>query len=167
MKLSILPAVPADAPALAEIHARSWEAAYKGFIPHAFMEEKNKTRPTQWQRILTAEHPTHYALWQDDKIAGFLCIAPPQDTTLGEGFYELHALYLHPDYFRRGIGTQAVAFAIEKVRSLGKKTMVLWCLAANTSGLSFYKKCGFLPDGAEQTVNYGVPLRSIRLRRNL
>ena len=48
-------------------------------------------------------------------------IAPPQNDDVGDDFYELHYIYLHPDYFRMGIGTQAMVFAFEKLEVLGKR----------------------------------------------
>jgi len=163
MNIAIRLATPADAPAMAEIHMRSWEVAYKDIIPADFIREKNAARPAQWQRIITAENTAHYVIQADGKTAGFLHIAPPQDDDLDDNCYELCAIYLHPYYFRQGIGTQAMEFAFDKARDLGKTAMTVWVLAENANTIHFYEKCGFDEDGKTKEVEYGRILECVRM----
>jgi GNAT superfamily N-acetyltransferase len=79
----------------------------------------------------------------------------------------LHGIYLHPDCYRQGIGTQAMAFAYDLARKMGKTIMTLWVFADNANSISFYKQCGFAADGKTKVLECGKPLTAIRMRRNL
>jgi len=167
MNITIRLAIPADAPDMAEVHMRSWEVAYKDFIPADYIREKNAGRPALWQRIITDENTTQYVIQSDGKTCGIMCVAPPQDEDVSEEFYELHGLYLHPDYYRQGIGTVAMDFAIDIARNLNKTQMTVWVFADNTNSINFYKKCGFTVDGATKILQCGKPLTAIRMRRKI
>ena len=165
--VSVRLAVPADALELAEVHMRSWEAAYKGIIPDDFIREKNAKRSEQWKEIITDVNSTRYTIRQDSIIVGLMCLDQAGDDDLNSDVYELQAIYLHPDHFRQGIGTIAMRFAFDKARSLGKTAIVLWVLADNTDSISFYEKCGFAADGKAKDLEYGRILKGIRMRRTL
>lgn len=167
MEISFRLAVPTDAPDMAEIHARAWEVSYKDIIPMDYIREKSITRPALWQRILARENTSKYVIQADGKTAGFMDIAPSGDDDAGDDIYELHGLYLHPDYYRQGIGTQAMQFAFAKAHDIGKAAMTLWVFAENTPGVRFYEKCGFAADGGVQTLECGKPMKAIRMRRKL
>lgn len=175
MKITFRLAKPSDAPIMAKILSESWEAAYKDIIPMEYITEKNKTRLALFQRIITDDNDRQYIIEANKKPVGIMCVAPPQienieignDSLIDDSFYELHGLYHHPDYYRKGIGTKAMEFAIDKARKAGKKKMILWVFAENTSSINFYKKCGFLPDSATKTYNCGKEMKCIRMRREL
>lgn len=75
--------------------------------------------------------PFQYAILVDSAIIGIMTVAPSRDEDTDDSFYELHGIYLHPDYFRLGIGRQAVEFACGIARSLGKINMILWVFDDN------------------------------------
>jgi GNAT superfamily N-acetyltransferase len=96
-----------------------------------------------------------------------LSVAPPQDDDLGEEFYELQGIYLHPDYYRQGIGSQAMEFAYKIARDSGKTVMVVWVFAENINSIKFYEKCGFTADGKTKTYDMGKVMEAVRMRRYL
>jgi len=160
-------ATPADAPDMAEIHMRSWETAYRDIIPAEYIKEKNATRPALWESLITEENTRHHIILINGQAVGFLCVGPPQDEDLDKSFYDLQGLYLHPDYYRQGIGTQAMAFAYEKARASAKTNMIVWVLAENANAIQFYEACGFAADGTQQTREYGREHLIIRMRKKL
>ena len=160
-------AIPADAPDVAEIMMRSWEVAYKDIIPSDFIREKNATRPEQSRRVITEDNATAYVIQRDGKTVGIMHVASSEDEDVDESFHELHSIYLHPDCYRQGVGTQAMAFAFNIARSLGKTTMIVWVLAKNTNTIKFYESCGFTADGKTKIIKYGKALECIRMRRKL
>lgn len=173
--ITIRLAKPCDALRMAEIHALSWEAAYKDFIPADYLKKTSATRPALWQRIITNDNSSHYVIMLDQTIVGIMCVTEPKDdkveifndTGIDEGFYELHGLYLHPDYYRRGIGTKAMEYALQKAHEAGKSNIILWVFAENSDSIKFYERCGFVSDGAFKTLNLGKELKVIRMRRPL
>ncbi len=167
MNITFRLAKPSDAPDMAEVHMRSWEVAYKDIIPAEYILEKNATRPALYERVITEENTNSYVIQQDGETVGIMRIAQPQDGDVSNNFYELHYIYLHPDYFRMGIGTQAMNFAFDIARSLGKTVMTVWVFAENENSISFYAKCGFVADGKTKNNEYGRVIDSIRMRKDL
>jgi len=152
---------------MAEIHVRSWEVAYKDIIPADFIHEKNATRLEMWRKMITEENATQYVIELDGKAVGILGLGLPRDLDLSDDYSELFAIYLHPDYYRQGIGTQAMRFAFDKAVRMGKTLMSVWVLAKNENAIRFYEKCGFTADGRTQTLNYGRELRVIRMIKSI
>jgi len=160
-------AVRADAPDMAVVHMRSWEAAYKDIVPEEYIREKNALRPALWERVLSEANTTQYIIKKDGKTAGMMGIGPSRDEDAGGDVYELMGLYLLPEYFRQGIGSQTMEFAFNKSREVGYKTMTVWLLTDNLNAKRFYEKCGFAEDGKTETRNFGRPLVCVRMRRDL
>ncbi|MDD2503811.1 MAG: GNAT family N-acetyltransferase [Clostridia bacterium] len=166
--ITIRLAVPTDAPDMAEVHMRSWEVAYKNIIPAEYINEKNATRPELYKRIITNDNKTQYVIRKCGETVGIMCVvATPQDDDADAGTCELEGIYLHPNYYRQGIGTQAMSFAFDLGRSMNKKTMTLWVFTENTNTIKFYEKCGFVADGKTKTYDMGKAMGCIRMRRDL
>lgn len=164
--ITIRLAVPADAPDMAEVLARSWEVAYKDIIPADFIKERNATRIKQFR--IPDENNTFYVIQTDGKTVGSMRIVDrPNVDDISVGIADLESIYLHPDYFRQGIGTIAMEFAYKTARSLGKTIMTVWVLAENANAIKFYEKCGFIADGNKRIWEYGKSLDGIRMRRGL
>jgi ribosomal protein S18 acetylase RimI-like enzyme len=108
-----------------------------------------------------------YVIQKDGKTIGILSIGLPKDDDLGDEYYELHGIYLHPDYFRQGIGTQVMEFVYSNAHALGKRYITLWVFAENASSIRFYEKSGFAPDGKEKTMECGKVMNCIRMRKDL
>lgn len=167
MIVNIRLAVPTDAPDMAEIHMRSWEAAYSGIIPDHYIREKNTARPALWAKVITDSNDRHYIIKHKNISVGILAVAPSRDDDLDDDVYEVHGIYLHPDYYRKGIGTQAMDFALNLAQQKDKKSMVLWVLKDNINSRSFYEKCGFAHDGTEKQMTMGKILTAFRYRREI
>ncbi|WP_369904258.1 GNAT family N-acetyltransferase [Amycolatopsis sp. CA-126428] len=147
----------ADAPAIGEIHVRSWQAAYAGLIPAEFLARLSaSSRAAAWARrigdgggVLVAE--------EDGVIAGFAAFGPSQ----------LYALYLLPEFWGRGLGRTLHDRVVEE---LSGDSAVLWVLATNERAKAFYVRQGWVDDGARQTetIDDGrVTLEEMRFRRPL
>ena len=66
------------------------------------------------------------------------------------GAFELHFLYIDPEYVRTGIGSEMLKFFEQKGREKGCPEFVVWVLEENGMGISFYQKNGYRPDGKEK-----------------
>ena len=167
MNITIRLAKPDDAQDMAEVHARSWEVAYKDIIPIEYIKAKNATRPDLYKRIITDENTTQHVIQANGKTVGIMGFGEPKDDDADDNYYELHGVYLHPDYYRKGIGTKAVDFAFEKARKLNKKYMNVWVFAENYNSIKFYEKCGFIADGKTKDYDCGKILKCIRMKKEL
>ena len=167
MGITIRLAVPADALDMAEVLMTSWEVAYKNILQQDYIREKNATRKEQYQRVITDENENSYVIQKDSKTVGIMKVAEPTDDDLDGSYYEMHYIYLHPNYFRQGIGAVALKFAFAKAREMGKRFISLWVFAENENSIEFYKKCGFRADGKTKTQEHGKPMEVIRMVRLL
>ena len=167
MNITILLAKPADAYDMAEVHSRSYEAAYKNILPMEFIKAKNAARLDLYQRIITNENNSQYVIQADGKTVGIMGIDSPKDDDADDSYYELGTIYLHPDYFHKGIGTQVVNFAFVQAQKLGKKFMNVWVFAENANSIKFYEKCGFIADGKSKILERGKPVECIRMKKDL
>ena len=167
MNITMRLATPADSLDMAKILMRSWEVAYENILPTNYIREKNATRIEQYKRVITTENTNSYVIQKDDKNVGIMKIAEPVDDDLDESHYELHYIYLHPDYFRQGIGALAMDYAFDKVRELGKQFVCLWVFTENENSIKFYEKCGFKTDGKTKIQERGKAMEIIRMIKDL
>src|SRR5439155_21087161 len=93
---------PEDARAIAEIHVRSWQAAYAGLLPHEALESLSiADRAERWRGWLEQGLPDH-RVWvaeEEDRIVGFTSTGPSRDREPSSGTAEVYTLYLAPDLF--------------------------------------------------------------------
>jgi len=118
MKFKIRAAVYDDYKAIAQIHIYSWQKAYRGLVPNEHLDNLSLQKgELGWQRRLGEElnKVTLVAVDDNDKVLGYCCGG---DTPCGgdnrcdgdnrsepkEYLGELQAIYIHPDYWRMGIG---------------------------------------------------------------
>ena len=165
----------ADVPAAARLHVRSWQAAYEGQLPQAFLDQLEEDIPRReaiWKRIV--ESPTNETeqLWvsvEGEAITGFLYLCPTRDEDADRETGELGAIYLDPDHWGRGLGKSLMAKAVEELKSLGFKKATLWVLESNDRARRFYEALGWKADGAVKSEQAGGPvtLKEVRYRTSL
>ena len=149
MSITIRLATPADAFDMAEVGARSFETVFRDILPEKYIREKKATYPSLYSCIITDKNTTHYVIQKDSKTICITCVTPPVtppiDDNVGDNYCELGGIWLHPDYFRQGIGTKAMSLIFDTVRSQGKKVMLAWALEKTLPSLNFMKNAGLLP----------------------
>jgi GNAT superfamily N-acetyltransferase len=170
MDLLIRPATPEDAPALAAVEVATWQAAYRGLMPDAYLDRLSrevkaeiwglnllKHQHTRRKRVLVAV--------QDDEIIGFTRLGPAEDTgTVGL----VSLLYVLPEHWGCGVGKALMEAAMQQLRELGMDQAVLWVLRDNLRARRFYESLGWRPDGRTSAENYGgVELEALCYRRTV
>ena len=166
--IAIRLATPSDAPDIAEILMRSWEVAYGNIIPSDFIRKRNSARVEQFKQAITEENNTYYAIQTDDKTVGYMRVVNVLNDDGSESeVSDLEQIYLHPDYYRQGIGTKAMGFAYSVALRFNKKAMIVWVLAENVAAIKFYENCGFVADGERKEREYGKVLEIMRMSKSL
>ena len=160
----VRPARPADAAAIAEAHARSWQQAYE----HVFGAEKLAALNVDARRRLAerAIAEADVAVAEDDerRVVGFAYVRASRDTA-GEG--ELWAIYLVAEAWGTGTGSALMDWAKDALRRRWTDA-TLWVLEDNPRARRFYEREGWSLDGAEKTDEFlGVPVREVRYRIHL
>jgi ribosomal protein S18 acetylase RimI-like enzyme len=167
-------AVPADAHAIATVTVQSWRAAYRGLLPDDVLAALSVgDREKRWSASLTAPPANTRVVVAAvaEAVVGFAATGPPlvpedrADPALGD----LYALYLDPEFWRRGIGTRLHSAALDRLRSCGFTHAGLWVLDTNERALRFYDHVGWTDTGRTQLDHGpgGVELSERRLRRDL
>jgi ribosomal protein S18 acetylase RimI-like enzyme len=166
-----------DAAAVAEIHVRAWQAAYRGLMPDEWLDGLTVERRTEsWSEILARSDGRGSTLvGVDDQagVVGFCSVSlPSRDEDAGPRTAEISAFYIDPSHWRSGVGRALLEEAVMRLREAEWDDVTLWVLAGNASALAFYERFGFAADGAEvEHVPSGVErvagVRAHRLRAPL
>jgi len=167
--MNLRPAVPDDALAVALVHVRAWQVAYRGLLPDDYLLGLRAEDRAQRYDFAVRDpvRPTTLVADEADTVLGFATISPARDQDLA-GHGELCALYVEPDCWRRGIGQALASAARGELYRLGFRQAALWVIAGNARAEKFYRADGWSHDGvhrAHQIAN--VRLDTVRYSRAL
>jgi GNAT superfamily N-acetyltransferase len=163
-------ATVADAEAIATLHVRAWQWAYRGQLPDAYLDGLSETLASRIEsrRAELERMPPESRWWlaeRDGRLLGFAMTGPSRDEGAAPTTGEVRAIYLAEEATGRGIGRTLFAHAVEDLRAQGFTEATLWVLASNARARRFYEAAGWAPDGAEETEERpGVVLREVRYR---
>ena len=99
-----------------------------------------------------AEKRFEIYVYEDDDtgiIKGMMGIGMSEDEDLTDAF-ELHYLYVDPDFTRTGIGSEMLRFFEQNGKARGCRELVIWVLEENEMARAFYAKYNYRPDGKEK-----------------
>jgi ribosomal protein S18 acetylase RimI-like enzyme len=171
--VKIRPATIDDAPAIAEVHVRSWQWAYRGQIPDDYLDRMSDTldRRIEARRAELANLPLDDRWWvaeQAGQIVGFAITQPSRDDDVPPLTGEVALIYLLPEAAGKGVGRALFARAVEDLRERGYRRATLWVLESNARARRFYEAAGFAPDGARKTEERpGALLHEVRYYKAL
>jgi GNAT superfamily N-acetyltransferase len=152
-----------DAETLGNIHAKSWQAAYRGIVPDEYLSGITpENRTIRFVQALSEGRENNALIFADEIPAGFICLGKCRDSDKDDTYGEIWGIYLLPDYWRKGIGTFALTWGIDELAIHHFSRATLWVLKENTGARQFYEKNGFLPDGTEKIINLGRALAECR-----
>jgi L-amino acid N-acyltransferase YncA len=153
VSVTIRDAVPADARAIAEVHVRSWQAAYRGELPDDYLDGLSvDERERMWTAVFAEPEPraaVFVATDDEGRVVGFTGVGPSRDDDASTSTGEVRTIYLRPEWFGKGVGRDLFARANERLRELGFSRATLWVLATNERSRRFYEKAGWVFDGTE------------------
>ena len=166
--VAIRRAAEADTAAVAALHVRAWQWAYRGLLPDAYLDgltEQIARRENMWRRQLQGAQPDR-PVWVAERggeVIGFCNTSPARDGEAATA--ELQALYLDPEVVGTGVGAALMRHALADLRARGNRAVVLWVLDTNARARRFYEKGGWRADGMEKTETiWEVPVREVRYR---
>jgi GNAT superfamily N-acetyltransferase len=167
--MMIRPAQPGDALAVARVHVRSWQAAYRGLLPDAYLDGlRAEDRAASYDLSGSdPQKPYTQVAFEDGCIVGFASTMPARDKDLA-GYGELCALYVAPENWGAGIGAALIGAARTRLVELGFEHAALWVLAGNARAERFYRNDGWAADGLQRTNTvWGATVEEFRYRRRL
>jgi ribosomal protein S18 acetylase RimI-like enzyme len=170
MTVRIREAGPQDAEAIAGIHVRSWQAAYRGLLTDDYLDGLSVGERLEQHRGALSTPGEHRTWVAEDggRPVGFAVTGASQDADADERTGELYAVYLDPDLFGRGIGKQLSDHALDDLRARGFRTATLWVLETNEGARRFYEREGWAADGLRTTERVDCEMRpTVRYRTSL
>jgi GNAT superfamily N-acetyltransferase len=166
------PAQPEDAMAVACVHVRSWQAAYRDILPHDYLDQLRpedraakydfaSPDPLKPQTIVALESGLAPG------IRGFATTMPASDSDMRD-YGELCALYVDPQHWGKGIGVALVSAARAQMLEHGFRKAILWVLTGNVRAERFYRNDGWAADGVlRKATIWGIEVDEIRYARQL
>jgi GNAT superfamily N-acetyltransferase len=141
--MTIRTATEADIPAIARVHVESWQWAYRGMLPQAYLDglshQKHVERHQRlWHNLGSFRLVAELA---DAGIVGFLH-GGRERTSDPDHIGEIYAVYLLENHHRLGLGTALIRAWATELRRSGINSALVWALAANHRAAAFYQKCG-------------------------
>jgi len=155
--------------AVARVHVRSWQAAYRTLLPDDYLDQlRPEDRAARYD--FTGRDPrkprTTIAV-EDGTVLGFATTSPSREPDLPD-HGELCALYVDPAHWGRGIGVALASDARACLCESGFRNALLWVLAGNVRAERFYRNDKWAPDGLGRTDTlWGVTVNEIRYQRSL
>ena len=133
---------PADAEAVANLHAESWRRYYRGAYSDAFLDgDVFADRLAVWTDLLREPNPRRCTiLAEDGSLVGFAHTVFDDDPTWGALLDNLHVADGHK---RRGIASRLLALTAEALIARSERTgLYLWVLEQNVDAQAFYEARG-------------------------
>lgn len=163
------PAEPEDAMAVARVHVRSWQAAYRTLLPDEYLDQLRPEDRAQRYDFANDDplKPRTIVAIEQGSIYGFATTAPSRDMDLKD-HGEIYALYVDPEQWGRGIGVALVSAARGHLFEFGFRNALLWVLAGNVRAERFYRRDGWASDGLRRTDSvWSVTVEEGRYTREL
>jgi len=162
-EVRIHPARLDAAPAIAAVHIRAWQTAYRGIVPDSYLDTMDlAAREVRWQERLAHPSESEFTFVAEladhtkkppDTIIGFAS-GGPERHVVADYDGELYAIYLLPEHRGKGIGRRLVAATAKWLSERGTQSLVIWVLKDNVQGRAFYEALGGQLVG-EQTITIG------------
>jgi N-acetylglutamate synthase-like GNAT family acetyltransferase len=136
-----------DVRRIAEIHVKTWRAAYRGQMPDTLLDGLDiEKRAAFWNNVLAIHAHGVLVAEANDNVIGFCHLIPSRDAG-SSSIAEIAAIYIQPEHWRQGAGEKLCRAALAEARSQNYSAVVLWVLTTNHSARNFYEAMGFRLDG--------------------
>lgn len=151
---------PGDAAAIASIHVRCWQHAYRGMVPQALLDSLDVVaRRAMWERALAGDVPERGATLVsedvDGHVTGFVQVGAASGDDPDPELGVLYAIYLEPSAIGTGVGRALLTQATERLRAAGFARACLDVLPANERARRVYEAAGWRAVGEEFLVTHG------------
>jgi GNAT superfamily N-acetyltransferase len=161
-------ATPDDTDAIVAVTAAGWRTAYRDIVAPDRLADLPIAR---WRHEVhvglrrPVEDAFSYVAEIDGEFAGYCFVAAPsREPDLEPNVAELVALYVEPDRWGQGAGTELLHTAMERLSELPYDEVVLWTFKENAPAIAFYERHGWRADG-DRKVHPRSQAEAIRLRR--
>lgn len=144
MDLTLRDATEQDLGALVALHVHSWQDAYRGLVPDAFLDDGLPANRHQfWRDKFDQRQPADVILIADDgqpTAAGLVAVLVGRPAHDRPAFVD--NLHVRPGLRSGGLGRRLMAAAVHRLRDQGVGGLSLEVIAGNTRAVDFYRRLG-------------------------
>lgn len=159
-----------DSYGIARVYVRSWQYAYRGLLPDAYLDTlKESDLAERFLKNMDHENSSKSVVMiVEDSIVGVCSFGPARDDDLPAFTGEIISCYLLPEYIGLGLGSVLIGHALNELVTMGFSQCALWVLTDNRRAQKAYERLGFARDGTtKMLVIGGVTLEDTRYLRTL
>ncbi len=145
MPISLRPARPGDAAAIAKVHVETWRAAYAGIVPDTYLVSMTESKQAlMWNNMIRRAAAPEAVLAAEStdvpggRIVGFGSCGGARGQSGGG---EIFTLYVAPDWQGQGIGRLLLEALFVQLHGSGLNQAVIWVLSGNPARF-FYEALG-------------------------
>lgn len=150
---------PADAAALSQVFRDSWLLAYRGIIPHVYLEGFVRQRTPEWWRGVVRSGEGTLVLELADKVVGYATYGSARQRGPFQG--EIYELYLDPVCQGLGFGEHLFEGCRHRLDMRRVKGLIVWALLDNKAACDFYWRRGGRPVTSTFTKIGGARLEKV------
>ena len=158
--VTVRAAVLDDAGGIARVHLQAWRETYAQLLSAATLAGLQQgPREAKWRDIITTSESDLWAACVGADIIGWASAGPGRDEDAPRS-RELEGIYVLASHYGSGAGQLLLDAAV------GDGGAYLWIAERNPRAFAFYRRNGFVPDGATTTHELvGTPVRILRMVR--
>ena len=153
-------AVLDDAAGIARVHLQAWRESYAHLLPASSLAGlQHGPREARWRGIIAAAASDIWVACTETDIVGWASAGAGRDDD-GPRPRELEGIYVLASHYGSGAGQMLLDAAV------GDGGAYLWIAEDNPRASAFYRRNGFVPDGATAAHELaGTPVRILRMVR--
>ncbi|MGI5242672.1 N-acetyltransferase family protein [Dactylosporangium sp. CA-139066] len=153
-----------DVAQMARVHVRCWQETYRGLMADAVLDDPGfpAARERLWTAVLTDERyrgNRAAVAEREGELIGIAMSGPPLEAAVAWA-RQLYVLYVHAADHGTGAGRALLQAVIEPAESVA-----LWVADPNPRAQAFYRRHGFVADGAAKVEDGVREIRMIRAVR--
>jgi ribosomal protein S18 acetylase RimI-like enzyme len=154
----------ADTSAVAEVHIKARNTYYDGHVDIEVLDRRAAQLRAFYTERLERFDRRLWCAEIDGEVVGMALTGPPEEW-LGPWVGKLYQIHVHPDHWRKGIGTALHDTCVDAWREAGITVGVLEVWSRNERAQTFYESRGWRPDGHTRPGDAGTSY--LRLRRTI
>lgn len=147
---------PDDARAIALVHIRSWQQAYRELLSGVYLKTLDSTltqREALWRQSINDRTQQVFVAVADQQVIGWISCGARRDNDAEQGITgEVSAVHVLAEYWGRELWLETVAY----LSAVGFGAVTLWVLVDNLRAIHFYRTAGLDPYlGSQRSITRG------------